>query len=482
MAEATAPSLQSPDADAARAALRLSLIVAGAMFMENLDGTVIVTALPQMAKSFHVTATDLSLGVTAYMLTVASFIPISGWAADRFGSRNVFGGAVALFTIASILCGLSATVTAFVAARVLQGFAAALMSPVGRLVVIRNTPKARLMGAIAILVWPALFAPVLGPPLGGLISTYTSWRWIFFLNVPLGVAGAALAYAYVPQQKGATRRPFDSFGFATLALSLGSLVYGFDLLSRSDANPPLAAGLIVAGLASGAVSVRHAAKAAHPLLDLKCLTVPSFTLATVSSGSLVRVAISATPFLLPLMFQIAYGLTPVEAGLLVLVYMGGNLMTKTITTPVLRRFGFRTVLVATGVLNALAILACGFGAPGAAMPFTLVVLFFAGGVRSMSFTAINTLTFAEVAPEQRSGATALQGTSQQVAFSLGVAIAAVALNSSLALRGGHVLGVADFRFAFIAMAVLALVSAAWFARLHPAAGAEVSGHKPRAAG
>jgi EmrB/QacA subfamily drug resistance transporter len=469
-------------ASPAASAMRVAFIVAGAFFMENLDGTVIVTALPQIGHSFQVTATDLSLGVTAYLLTLAAFIPTSGWAADRLGTRTVFASAICLFTVASILCGLSGNFWSFIAARVLQGFAAALMAPVGRLVVLRTAKKSELVRAIATLTWPALIAPVLGPAVGGFITTYASWRWIFFLNLPLGIVGAALALAYVPNHREAKRAPFDWLGFVLTAAALASIVYGLDLLSRREANPPLAIGLMAAGFGVGTWAVRHALRASNPLMDLKVLSVGSFVLSTLSGGALVRIAIAATPFMLPLMFQLAFGLSALDAGLLVLVYMAGNLLMKTVTTPVLRWFGFRNVLVVNGVLNAAAILGCGLLSPGTPKPLMLAVLFAAGAFRSMNFTANNTLAFADVPPERRSGATALWGVAQQVSFSLGVAAAAVLLNLSLTVRGAPTLALVDFRFAFAAMAAVALAAAVWFWTLHPEVGREVSGHRPKTAG
>jgi EmrB/QacA subfamily drug resistance transporter len=461
-----------------QAPLRLAFIVAGAHFMENLDGTVIVTALPRIGYSFGVAPTDLSLSITAYLLTMAAFVPISAWMSDRFGSRRVFASAVAMFTFASLLCGLATSLPMFIAARILQGSSAALMTPIGRLVILRTTPKSQLVRAIATLTWPALIAPVIGPPLGGFITTYADWRWIFFLNIPIGLLGTALALRYVPNEKSSERKPFDRTGFALTAIALSTFLYGLDLLSRSDSKPVLAAALIASGVLAGVTAIRHARRSPEPLLDIKVLAYPSFTLTSITSGALARIAISATPFLLPLMFQIAHGLNAAQAGVLVLVYMSGNLAMKTVTTPILRWFGFRRVLVVNGTLNALAIAACGFASP-ASPQYLYAILFLAGMCRSMNFTALNTMAFSEIPPERRGGATALWGMAVQVALSLGVAAAAVALNLSLTARHGDRLNEMDFSVAFVVMAVLALISALWLTRLHPAAGAEVSGHVAR---
>jgi EmrB/QacA subfamily drug resistance transporter len=453
----------------------LPLIVAGAFFMEQFDATVVVTALPQIGASFGVTPESLGLAVSAYMVTLAAVVPASGWAADRFGARRVFAGAIVLFVIASVLCGVSGNLAVFIASRVLQGFAAALMSPVGRLVVIRTTPKKDLIPAIAAITWPALIAPVLGPPLGGLIATYATWRWIFFINVPIGLVGAWLAWRFVPPGREGEPARFDTTGFLLTAAALGGLIYGLDLVGQPSGEKAPGLALVLVSLGLGWAAVRHARRAAAPMLDLRSLSWPTFRLSVGSSGFLARVAISATPFLLPLMFQLGFGQTAFQAGLMVLVYMLGNLGMKTVTTPVLRRFAFRPVLIAANLVTAAALAACALFGQATPTPLMWVVLFVAGCSRSMTFTATNTLTFADVPPQERAGATALSPMLQQLSFSLGVALAALALNLSLAASGAAALSLFDFRLAFAAMAVVALVAAVGFLRLEPAAGDEVRG-------
>jgi EmrB/QacA subfamily drug resistance transporter len=435
----------------------IALLVAGAFFMENLDGTVVVTAMPQMAASFGVHPADLNIGVSAYMLTLAVLIPASGWVADRLGARRVFTSAIALFTLASMLCGLSQGLGTFTAARIVQGIGGAMMVPVGRLAVLRTTPKPELMRAIATITWPGLAAPVLGPPVGGFITTYASWHWIFFLNLPLGVIGILLAGKLIPRGTQAGPKPFDATGFVLVGLACFGLMYALDQLSRAPGAWPAALPGLAASLAIGALAIRHTRRHAHPLVDPWALGERSFAV-TIRGGSLFRISIGAIPFLLPLLFQVGFGLSAFHAGLLVLTVFAGNLAMKLGATRILRRFSFRTTLLAGGVLNAATTFACALFTPATPIAVIAALLFVGGLTRSMLFTAFNTLAFADIPQARMGGANTLFNMAQQMAMGLGIAVGALALRLAGRLWHGPTgaTSLAAFHAAFIVTGLIAI--------------------------
>ncbi|MBT9432802.1 MFS transporter [Candidatus Sodalis endolongispinus] len=326
----------------------MALLVAGAFFMEYLDGTVIATALPQMARDFGVAAVDLNIGMSAYLITLAVLIPVSGWTADRYGARNVFSLALLIFTLSSLLCGLTHNVGEFIAMRVLQGIGGAMMVPVGRLAVLRNTPKSQLIVAIATLTWPALVAPILGPPLGGFITSYASWRWIFFINIPLGIVAIIIAWLIIPNSRESHPQPFDKMGFVSMGLATLCLVTALELCSQLPVNWPAVWLLLAVGLAALLIALRHLRRARHPMVRLDALRIHTFRI-TMGGGTLFRITVSTVPFLLPLLFQVGFGMDPFHAGILVLAVFAGNLAMKPATTPLMRRFGFRPILLVTAV-------------------------------------------------------------------------------------------------------------------------------------
>src|SRR5688572_9410084 len=360
------------------AARRVALIVAAAFFIQHLDGAIINTSLPQLAESFAVQPVDINIGITAYLLSMAAFVPLGGWIADRFGAKHVFATAIVIFAVASIGCGLAQTLWQFTGARIVQGAGAALMAPVGRIVVLRNTEKSALVDAIALTVWPALIAPVIGPLIGGLITTYISWRANFLINIPLGAIELALVLLFIPNHRENARTPFDATGFLLTAASLMALLYGLERLALADGDRLLAFGLIALGLILGLLAVVHMRRHTTPLLDLTTFRILTFRIATLVGGMTFRLTINATPFLLPLMLQVGFGLNPWQAGLYMLIYFGGNLAMKSVTKPMLSRFGFRNVLIGNGLGIALSVAACGLLTPATPWLLVVIVLFAAG--------------------------------------------------------------------------------------------------------
>jgi EmrB/QacA subfamily drug resistance transporter len=461
----------------ARPSMRIALIVACAQFMQNLDGTIIVTALPAMAQSFATAASRMSEGITAYALAAAVCIPASGWLADRLGTRNLFCAAIALFTAASMACGLASGFAAFIAWRLLQGGMAAMMSPVGRMIVLRNSEKRELMQTLSMLVWPSLLAPVIGPPLGGFITSAASWRWIFYINLPIGIAAVALALAVVPNHRSEQRTSFDLTGFLLLAAAVGCLTYGIDVASARQIEVPTALGLLLAAAVAGFLAVRHLGAAREPVVSLDPLRRHAFFVACFSGGGISRAAISATPFLLPLMLQVGFGLSPLDSGLLLLIYMAANLLMKALANPIVRRFGMRKVLIVNGGLTAAGIAACALISPGLPALLTGAILLFAGASRSMQFSALTYTTFAEIGPEERAPASILSSLAQQIANGMGVALAALLLNFSRLLRHAPRLAPFDFRLALVLMGLFGVLALFSYGGLAAGTGAEVSGHR-----
>ncbi len=458
-------------------ARNVALVVAAALFMQFLDGVIIVTALPRMALDFHVGTLEMSLGVTIYMLAVATCIPAAAWLSDRFGARRVFLVAIASFVVTSIACGLAQDLGQFAIARALQGAGSSVLFPVGRIIVLRTAKKSEIVPAIGLTIWPALFAPVLGPALGGFITEYISWHWNFWINIPLGIIGLVLVAAIVPKDTEFKDRPFDAPGFVLTGITLGFMLYGLDALVQGSLPSWIALALIVAGFVVGAAAVTWLLRVEHPLIDLRTLRVRTFAATDAQAGVVLRIAINATPFLLPLMFQVAYGMDALSAGGLVVIYFLGNLVIKSVTTPTLRRFGFRNVLTVNGVIAGISVIACALLSPTLPYALTAAILFVAGATRSMQFTALATLAFADVDADQRSSATTISSMSQQLSMVFGVAVAAGCLNLSQMWRGAPVLGVVDFQIAYIVMGAVVILCSLQLLTLERNAGSEVSGHR-----
>jgi EmrB/QacA subfamily drug resistance transporter len=460
----------------------IALIVACAFFMEMFDGTVIATALPQMAQTFHDNPVNVSIGISAYLITLAVFIPASGWMADRFGSKTIFASAIVVFTVASVLCGFANGLPAFVAARVLQGIGGAMMVPVGRLVVMRSSDKRDLIRLSQYVTMPGLIAPVLGPPIGGFITTFATWRWIFFLNVPIGILGLALVFAFMENHRAAERRAFDGVGFVLSGTGLAALVFGLDQLARPNVNHWLLAWLLGGGTIVTVLALVYLRRARHPILDLSLARIPTFVRGNLLGGTGFRIVIGSTLLLWPLLFQVGFGMTAFASGLVIVGCAGGDFLMKAYAVRILRRFGFRRTLVVNGVIAAATIALCAAFTRETPIVVIVAVLFVIGLTRSVQLGASSALAYVDVPPERMSAATSLGSAVQQCSWSLGVAFATSLIGAAAALRHPSIAGYEsdDFRLAFVAVAVLALASALDFLRLDPDAGSAASGHQERA--
>ena len=433
-------------------ARRLALLVAGAYFMEILDATVIAPAAPHIARDLGVPPVAVNVAITAYVLTLAVLIPISGWLTDRYGARRIFVTAITVFTLASAGCAAATSLPMLVATRVLQGVGGAMMVPVGRLVVIRTTAKTDLVRAIAYLTWPALVAPLLAPALGGVLSTYASWRLIFLVNVPLGLAALVLARRLVPDVRAGGAVPLDWRGFLLAAAGIAALVAGLEGVAAPHPDWPLAAGALVLAAAGLGATVGYLLRADRPLVDLRDLRIRTYR-ATALGGSIFRAVITAIPFLLPLYFQLGFGWNAAHAGLVVIALFAGNIGIKPATTALMRRFGIRTVLLGAVAASAACLVGMAFLRPATPLVALLALLAVSGVFRSIGFTAYNTVAFADVPPDRMTSANTLMSAVQELGAGLGVAVGALLVRLGDPISGGAG-GAAPFRVAFVILALL----------------------------
>ncbi|MBW8271144.1 MFS transporter [Caldovatus aquaticus] len=478
-----APS-SPPEAGRGRAAADprlIASIVASALFMQNLDSAAVATALPAMARDLGEDPVRLGAAITAYLVALTVFIPLSGWVADRFGARRVFMAAIVVFTLASALCGRATGLGELVAARVLQGLGGAMMVPVGRLLLLRRVRKEEMLAAMTWLTMPGLLGPIAGPPLGGLVTETLGWRAIFLLNLPIGLLGLVLVAWKIPPVPPGDPGPPDGKGLALVGLALAFFMFGLETAGRGVLPAGAAEAGLALGLAFGLAAVRHCRRAARPALDLGLLAIPAFNKA-VLAGSLFRIGAGATPFLVPLVLQLGFGKGPAQSGLVSLATALGALAMKPLARPILRRFGFRATLVGNAAVSAAGIAAGALFSAAWPLAAVFVVLALGGLARSLQFTALNTLAYAEVPQERLSAATRFFGTAQQLAPALGVVLATASLEASAALAGRHALAPADFAAGFAVAGLVALASAPFFARLPADAGADVTGRPRRRAG
>jgi EmrB/QacA subfamily drug resistance transporter len=479
--DSDAPSLDCSSvegADGEFTEVLVPLIVGCALFMELLDSTVITTALPAMARSLHEDPIRLNLAITSYLLSLAVFIPVSAWVADRFGARLVFRAAIVIFTIGSVLCGISQSLPQLVGARILQGCGGAMMVPVGRLVILKTVPKRHLVTAMSYLSIPALIGPVVGPPVGGFIVTYSSWRWIFFINVPICVLGIVMVTLFIKDIREDHVPPLDLLGFILTGIGLAALVFGFESVGRGELPPALVTALMVGGALCMGLYVLHFRRARHPIIDLGLFAIPTFRISTVGGG-LFRMGIGAMPFLLALLLQLAFGINPFKSGLIIFASALGALTMKLAINPIIRFFGFRTLLIFNGVISAFFMLCCALFRPTTPHLVIALVLFSGGFFRSLQFTCINALGYADVPQRLMSNASSLASMGQQLSISLGVAIAALALRVGMAMHHSRALTAHDIVPAFLLTGCLGLLGSLVFVPLSHHAGAELSGRRGR---
>ncbi|KRG68970.1 DHA2 family efflux MFS transporter permease subunit [Pseudoxanthomonas dokdonensis] len=451
----------------------LPLIIACALFIENMDSTVISTSLPAIANDLGTEPIALKLALTAYLLALAVFIPISGWVADRFGGRRTFITAIAVFLLGSVCCAASVSLETMVVARFLQGMGGAMMVPVGRLILLRSVPKAQLVNALSWVTIPALVGPMVGPPLGGFITTYFDWRWIFLINIPMGLLGMVMARRFIPDLK-EEPVPLDAMGFLLSGIGLAAAMFGFSTLGRHQVPTGWALAMLALGIGLLLGYVWHARRHPRPLLDLRLFRVPTYR-AGVLGGMLFRIGIGATPFLLPLMLQLGFGLSPVQSGLLTFVSAAGAMFMKTIAARVLKRFGFRRVLIANALIASAML--CGFGLfrPTTPHVFILATLFVSGCFRSLQFTSLNAISYADVDAPRMSQASSLAGMMQQLSLSLGVAIGGYILEIVGWINHRPETDVHNFYIAFVVVGFISASSAWMMWRLPGDAGAEMAG-------
>ncbi|SER35064.1 drug resistance transporter, EmrB/QacA subfamily [Faunimonas pinastri] len=453
----------------------VALIIASAMFMEQLDATVLATALPTMARDFGVTAAHMSVALTSYLLSLAVFIPASGKIADRFGAKNVFRIAIAIFTLGSILCGQAPSLGFLVFARFLQGLGGAMMMPVGRLVLLRSVARSDMISAMSWLLVPALIGPIIGPPVGGLIVSYLDWRWIFYINVPIGVLGITLVSIFIGDIREEKPGRFDFLGLVLSGVSLGSLLFGFEMGSRDGGGPDIAI-LIGVGLVSGILYVLHARRHPEPILDLSLMRIRTFNLSVIG-GSLTRITQGAHPFLLPLMMQIGFGRSAAESGLITFATAMGSMSMKAMAPIILRRMGFRISLVVNGVIASLCYAVCAAFRPDWPSSVIFAVLLVSGFFMSFQFTAYNTVAYDEIPASRISSATSFYTTFQQLMLSFGICVAATALHLSTLVNDHPRPVPSDFSAAFLTVTAISLLATYWNLKFPRNAGADISGHK-----
>jgi len=475
-------SAEQPATEAAASHGLLPWLVAVAFFMQSLDTTILNTAVPSIARALAVAPLSMKSVLSSYSLSLAVFIPVSGWMANRFGTRRVFAGAIGLFALGSLLCGLARNIHWLVAFRILQGCGGAMMVPVGRLTLVRAFPKSQLVRAMSFVAVPALVGPMLGPLAGGLITGYLHWSVIFFLNVPIGLAGLVLVYRFLPDYRECSSPPLDVAGLVLFSSGIALLSYVLEVFGEHRLGARAVLVLLVLSLLLLAAYGLRAPRTPYPLLRLRLFAVRTFR-AAVSGSFFTRVAIGGVPFLFPLLYQVGLDYTPVQSGLLLMPQALAAIGLKVLTPRILARLGYRTVLVTNTVM--LGLLIGLFASIGAATPVWLIALqaFAYGFFQSLQFTSMNTLVYADVEAGEASSASTIASTAQQLSMSFGVAIASLVAalfvpdrfhtSAPQMIRGVHE--------AFLVLGAATILSAVVFRTLRAGDGSAISQHHAGAA-
>lgn len=467
------PSLSARERQAIRI---IPYIVGCALFMQMLDSTVVATALPMMAASLNTDAIRMNTIITSYLLAVAVFVPVSGWAADKWGARRVFIAAILLFTFSSIACAAAQTLNQLIAARIVQGIAGAMMVPVGRIILLRRVPKEELLSAMAVLSLPALLGPIIGPPVGGFFVTYMSWHWIFLINVPVGILGILLVLKYIRPDTPPEAPPLDWLGFILSAVALASLVISFESIGHSEFSTKELALIFSTGVLTAAWYIWHAKHTAFPIIDLSLLRIRSFSI-SILGGNLCRFSLGSVPFMLAILLQLGFGLSAFTAGMVTFTSAVGALVIKPLAPIIIRYFGYRNVLIYNAVLTGAFIAVCAFFNASTPLWAMSLVLAIGGLFRSLQFTAVNTLTYADLDNNAMSRASSFAAMAQQLGISLGVACAAITLNVSMHLHDRIHVDAEDLFWGFIVIGVLTALSALSFLRLSNNAGENLNNRK-----
>jgi EmrB/QacA subfamily drug resistance transporter len=446
--------------------------------MHQFDGAVITTALPSMAESLHEDPLKLNLAITCYLLALAVFVPISGWMADRWGAKRVFTAAIVLFTTSSVLCGFSDSLLQLIVLRTMQGIGGAMMTPVGRVIVVKSVPKSELVRAMNYITIPAVLGPVLGPSVGGFIVTYFSWPVIFFINLPIGLIGIVLVWIYIPDIKEEDVPRLDLRGFILISTALAALVFGFSALGRNVISNTIILVAIACGVVCATLYLMHARRKTDAIIDLSLLRVQTFRVA-VTGGSLFYLGTTSQVFLLALLLQLGFGMSAFHAGLITLGNAAGSVLMRFTFQQILKFFGFRTLLVGTAILMGLILISCGFFTPATPIALMMAILVVSGFCRSTQFTAVQSIGYADLTTPQTRRATSFAAMLQQLSQSVGVGLSAGVVHLSLLWHGRTDVSPADVALGFFVIGACSLSSCLVFYRLPHDAGMQLSGRRPR---